>query len=242
LPPAASAEVAALTVARRLVRERIDAACARAGRRPTDVRLLAVSKGVMVSTLRAALEAGLTELGENRVGDVEAKAAVLPGVRWELVGRLQSNKAARAVAMFDVVHSIDTSELAHRLDRLVSDAENRSPATRPLPVFLQVNVDGDPAKAGLSPSELEAALPALCDLRGLELLGLMTIGRMVDAAEQARPTFAHLRELSARLRAQYPMLGAGLSMGMTDDFEIAVEEGATVVRVGRAIFGPLMAR
>ncbi len=184
----------------------------------------------------------MTELGENRVGDVAAKAAVLPDVRWELVGRLQSNKAARAVAMFDVVHSIDSPELAHRLDRLVSDAENRSPATRPLPVFLQVNVDGDPAKAGLSPSELEAALPALCDLRGLELLGLMTIGRMVDAPEQARPTFAGLRELSDRLRGQYPMLGAGLSMGMTDDFEIAVEEGATVVRVGRAIFGPVMAR
>ncbi|CAN5630200.1 YggS family pyridoxal phosphate-dependent enzyme [soil metagenome] len=231
-----------MTVARRLVRERIDAACARAGRRPTDVRLLAVSKGVTVSTLRAALAAGLTELGENRVGDVAAKAAVLPGVRWELVGRLQSNKAARAVAMFHVVHSIDTSELAHRLDRLMSDAESRSPATRPLPVFLQVNVDGDPAKSGLSPSELESALPALCDLRGLELLGLMTIGRMVDAPEQARPTFAGLRELSDRLRGQYPMLGAGLSMGMTDDFEIAVEEGATVVRVGRAIFGPVMAR
>jgi PLP dependent protein len=190
-----------------------------------------------VARLRAALAAGIVDFGENRVQEAEVKAGQLVGARWELVGRLQGNKAARALAVFGAIHSVDSLELAQRLDRLAVARVGDPAARRPVPVFLQVNVDDDPAKAGFLPAALESALAVLAALTGLELRGLMTIGRMVDRPEQARPTFAALRDLSLRLRQLDPRLGAELSMGMTDDFEVAVEEGATVVRVGRAIFG-----
>jgi PLP dependent protein len=198
---------------------------------------LAVSKGVAVPRLRAALAAGILDFGENRVQEAEAKSGELTGAKWELVGRLQGNKAARALAVFETIHSVDSLELARRLDRLVLAGGGESSARRLAPVFLQANVDDDPAKAGFLPTALESALPALAALEGLELRGLMTVGRLVDRPEQARPTFAALRDLSLRLRQVNPRLGAELSMGMSDDFEVAVEEGATVVRVGRAIFG-----
>jgi PLP dependent protein len=198
--------------------------------------LLPVSKGVPPSRLRSALAAGITEFAENRVQELAAKAAVLPEARWELVGRLQSNKATRALEVCRVIHSVDSLALAQRLDRLLAEGASGDSAAR-LPVFLQVNVDADPAKAGFTPSSLEDALPALVSLGSLELCGLMTIGRLVRAPEEARPTFAALRRLSKRLRQLSDRLGPGLSMGMSDDFEVAVEEGATVVRVGRAIFG-----
>jgi len=151
--------------------------------------------------------------------------------RWHLVGHLQSNKARRAVVLFEVVHSVDSLDLARRLDRLAGEAGRR------LPVYVQVNVDVDPAKSGFRPEELSGALPALLDLPALEPLGLMTVGVLVDDPERARPTFRSLHDLSRGLRARDPRLGAGLSMGMSDDFEVAVEEGSTCVRVGRAIFG-----
>lgn len=185
-----------------------------------------------MARLRGAIDAGLTTFGENRVQEAEEKVAVLAGARWQLVGHLQSNKAARAVAMFELIHSVDSVSLAERLDRLLA-ATGRPP----LPVYLQVNVDADPAKAGFRPADLPTALPALADLVRLELCGLMTIGRPGDRPAEARPTFAGLRDLSERIRAGEPRLGAGLSMGMSDDFEVAVEEGATVVRIGRALFG-----
>ena len=196
-----------------------------------------MSKAVPVERLGAALALGLTTLGENRVQEAEAKAAALPAAHWELIGRLQSNKAARAVALFDAIHSIDSVDLARRLDRL--SAEAGRPA--PLPVYLEVNVDADPAKAGFDSATLEGALAALAALEHLELRGLMTVGRLVDNAERARPAFAALRRLSERLHQLHPRLGSGLSMGMSADYEVAIEEGATVVRIGSALFGPRQA-
>ena len=194
--------------------------------------LVAVSKTVEAARLQAAVEAGLTLLGENRVQEAESKAPLLPGVRWHLIGPLQSNKARRAIELFDVIESVDSADLARRLDRIVGEA-GRSP----LSVYLQVNVDRDQAKAGFQPETLELEMPGLAELGNLRLLGLMTVGRLVDRAEDARPTFTRLRELSERLRGLTGELGPGLSMGMTDDYAVAIEEGATVIRVGRALFG-----
>ena len=229
----APADIEALRTAHKAVLERIAAAAERVGRNPADVELVCVSKSVEADRLRAAVAAGITILGENRVQEAEAKAPEVPGARWHMIGHLQSNKAARAVRLFDVVESVDSVELAARLGGLAHDALDG----RPLPVYLQVNVDRDPAKAGFSPDALEAALPGLVELGGLELRGLMTVGRAVDRPEVARSTFRGLRELRDRLRQVDSRLGTGLSMGMSDDFEVAVEEGATVVRVGRALFG-----
>jgi pyridoxal phosphate enzyme (YggS family) len=226
-------DVAEFRRARAAVEDRLAAAARRAGRDPAGVTLVAVSKTAPAQRLRSAVAAGLNVLGENRVQEAEAKAPELPGVHWHLVGPLQANKARRAVALFDVVQSVDSVDLARRLDRL--SAELRP--GRPLEVFLQVNVDDDPAKAGFAAAQVEAALPAILALPALRVAGLMTIGRLVATAEAARPAFRGLRELSARLRAVDPGLGPELSMGMSHDYEVAVEEGATIVRVGRAIFG-----
>jgi len=227
------ATAAALGAALADVRRRIDEACARAGRDSATVALLPVSKAIPAERLRAALELGLTTLGENRVQEAEAKAAALPTARWELIGRLQSNKATRAVALFDAIHSVDSVGLARRLDRLAAGTGR----PEPLPVYVEINVDEDTAKTGFDPATIEASLADLAGLDHLELRGLMTVGRVVDTAEQARPTFAALRRLSERLSGGEPRLGSGLSMGMSTDFEVAIEEGATVVRVGSALFG-----
>lgn len=227
------AEIDRLEVARSAVLDRIARACARAGRDPASVRLVAVSKTVPVGRVRAALAAGLTDFGENRVQEAATKVPLVPGARWHLVGPLQANKARRAVELFDVVQSVDSVELAGRLDRVAADLR----PGRPLPVLLQVNVDVDPHKAGFAPDGLAVALAALLALPALRVEGLMTIGRLVGDPEEARPTFRRLRDLSARLRAAQPALGPELSMGMSDDYPVAVEEGATIVRVGRALFG-----
>jgi pyridoxal phosphate enzyme (YggS family) len=188
---------------------------------------------VSATRLRAALAAGIATFGENRVQEAESKAPDVPGATWQMVGHLQSNKAARAARLFEVIQSVDSTELARRLGALAHDARDG----RPLPIFLQVNVDQDPDKTGFLADGLEAELPVLAGVDGLEILGLMTVGRLFHGPDDARPTFRALRELSVRLRRIDPRLGAGLSMGMSDDFEVAVEEGATVVRIGRAIFG-----
>lgn len=227
------AEIARLTTARAAVVDRIALACRPVGRDPAGVRLVAVSKTVPPERVRAALAAGLTDFGENRVQEAAGKAPLVPGARWHLVGPLQSNKARRAVELFDVIQSVDSVELAGRLGRVAAELR----PGRPLPVLLQVNVDVDPHKAGFTPDGLAAALPALLALPALRVVGLMTIGRLVGDPEEARPTFRRLRELSARLRAAQPGLGPELSMGMSDDYPVAVEEGATIVRVGRALFG-----
>jgi hypothetical protein len=232
-------EVAAFRAARGLVLDRIARAAERAGRDPAAIGLVAVSKTVRPDRLRAAVAAGLAVLGENRVQEGEDKRGLVGLATWHLIGPLQSNKVRRAIAAFEVIQSVDSLELGRRIDHLVADV--RGAGTR-LPVFVQVNVDEDPAKAGYAPERLAADLPQLGALAGLELLGLMTIGRLVADPAEARPTFIALRRLSEQLRAQLPALGPGLSMGMSSDFEVAVEEGATLVRVGRALFGDRPAR
>ena len=235
VPPDPS-EVASLARARDVVLGRIADACARSGRSPGDVTLVAVSKTVPAERLRAAVAAGLTALGENRVQEGEAKRDEVPGASWHLVGPLQSNKAKRALVAYDVIQSVESVGLAERLDRLARDVRGAGPDAR-YPVLLQVNVDDDPAKAGFRPADLPVALESIAACDALDVQGLMTIGRLADDAEAARPTFRALRELAIGLRSAGSGLGPALSMGMTDDFEVAVEEGATIVRVGRALFG-----
>lgn len=227
------AEVARLRAARERVLERIAAACRRVGRDPGEVTLVAVSKTVPVERLRAAVAAGLDLFGENRVQEAAAKVPEVAGARWHLVGPLQSNKARRAVELFDAIETVDSVDLAVRLDRILGELR---PEAR-YPILLQVNVDRDPAKAGLDPEAVAWALERISELVRLEVRGLMTIGRLVAEPEAARPTFRALRRLADRLRRSGLALGPELSMGMTDDFEVAVEEGATIVRIGRAIFG-----
>jgi pyridoxal phosphate enzyme (YggS family) len=211
------------------------AACVRSGRDSRAAVLVAISKTVPVERLRLAQAAGYDTLGENRVQEAAAKIPQLGPAEWHLVGHLQKNKAARAVELFDVIESVDSSALAARLDRLVGERGARGGGC--LPVYLQVNVDADPAKAGFVPDVLEQELEGLLGLSHLEVRGLMTVGFLTGGGEAARPTFARLRDLSERLRAGDERLGSGLSMGMTDDFEVALEEGSTLVRVGRALFG-----
>ena len=225
-------EIAAFSNARERVLSAVAGACARAGRDPATVQLVAVSKTVPAARLASAVAAGLTVLGENRLQEAESKAPQLPGVTWHLIGPLQSNKARRAVELFDVIESVDSVDLARRLDRLAGEV-----GRAPMDVYLQANVDRDEAKAGFRPDDMETEIAALGALPNLNLVGLMTVGRLVGSPEEARPTFRRLRELSERLRRAVPGLGAGLSMGMTDDYEVSIEEGATVIRVGRALFG-----
>lgn len=197
--------------------------------------LVAVSKTVSVERLRLALEAGHDVLGENRVQEAAAKIPRLGPAEWHLVGHLQKNKASKAVELFDVIEAVDSGALAVRLDHLVS-GHIAAPGGR-LPVYLQVNVDDDPAKEGFDPDGLAAELEHVLGLPNLEVRGLMTVGWLTAGGPEARPTFVRLRALSERLRAADPRLGPGLSMGMSDDFEVAIEEGSTLVRVGRALFG-----
>jgi PLP dependent protein len=234
-----ASHVDAIRAAHDRVLERIAAACARADRDPADVTLVAVSKEVDASRVRDAVTAGIRTFGENRVQEAMAKRPQVEGdgagegLTWHLVGPLQSNKVRKAVESFDVIQTVDSVDLARRIDSIVGGAGG----THRYPVLLQVNVDADPAKSGLHPPDVEPALAEVAGLPHLAVAGLMTVGRLVETAEAARPTFRALRELSERLRAAGTALGPALSMGMTDDFEVAIEEGATIVRVGRAIFG-----
>jgi pyridoxal phosphate enzyme (YggS family) len=229
-------------VRRAAILDRIGDAAARAGRGPGDVEVVAVTKTVAAEQIRAAYNAGFRHFGENRVQEREAKAGALrdlggagfgDGATWHLVGPLQSNKARRAVELFDVIETVDSLELAGRLSRIVGEVRPGGA----LPVLLQVNVDADAAKSGYDVPALERDLAAILELPGLRVDGLMTVGRLVDSPEHARPTFVALRALSERLRALDGRLGPALSMGMSEDYPIAVEEGATIVRIGRAIFG-----
>lgn len=237
-----AASVSAFAAARGRVLDAIAAACRRAGRTPDDVRLVAVSKTVPPEQVRAALAAGQLLFGENRVQEAVAKVAAVGAGEWHLIGPLQDNKARRALESVDCIESVDSVALARRLDRIVREIRGL-PAVGPqppgdrFPVLLQVNVDGDPGKAGFPPEAVAAVLPELAGLGALRFDGLMTIGRLAGRPEEARPTFVALRALSELLRAAAAALGPELSMGMSDDYAVAVEEGATIVRVGRALFG-----
>jgi PLP dependent protein len=219
--------------ARATVLARIAAACRRVDRDPATVTLVAVSKTVEAELLRQAVAAGLTLLGENRVQEAAAKVPLVPGALWQLVGPLQANKVRRALEVFETIQTVDSVGLAERIDRLAREVR---PNER-YPILLQVNVDEDPAKAGFAPRALGAEVARIAEFDALDVRGLMTIGHLATEPDASRPTFQRLRDLSALLRDAGARLGPELSMGMSDDFEVAVEEGATIVRVGRALFG-----
>ncbi|HKR22565.1 MAG TPA: YggS family pyridoxal phosphate-dependent enzyme [Pyrinomonadaceae bacterium] len=218
------------------VRAQIDAAAIKCGRLPPEVTLIAISKTHPASLVREAIQLGATDIGENRVQEAEQKINEVgrTAARWHLVGHLQANKARRAVQLFDVIHSLDSLELARRLDRLCGD-ENRSD----LSVLIQVDLGHEETKTGIDETELPQLIEGLKELRHLRLAGLMTLPPFFDDPEQARPFFRRLRELRDDLAAQgaFGDQKGELSMGMTNDFEVAIEEGATMVRVGTAIFG-----
>jgi hypothetical protein len=221
------------------VRARIAAAARRAGRDAADVTLVGVSKRMPADRMAEAARAGLACVGENYVQEAREKRTALEALpetralRWHLIGSLQRNKARDAVASFDVVETVDRVSLAQELDRRAAQAG------RTLEVLLQVNVSGEPQKAGARPEQVEALLGACAELPHLRVTGLMAVPEAADDPERTRPSFARLRALRDELRAVPG--GAGLrelSMGMSADFEVAIEEGATLVRVGTALFGP----
>jgi pyridoxal phosphate enzyme (YggS family) len=209
------------------VRERITRAAERAGRRPEEVLLVGISKTVEVERIREAVAAGIPALGENRVQEARAKVAALGHpVPWHLVGTLQTNKVKEALSLFDLIHSVDRVELARACDRRARER------ARPVDVLLEVNVAGEASKGGVAPDAVADTLDELSALAHLRVRGLMTVPPPVERPEDARPWFQALRKLGERHGL------AELSMGMSGDFEVAIEEGATMVRVGTAIFGP----
>ena len=221
------------------VEERIAAACRRVGRRRDDVRLVAVSKTVPPERIREAYEAGLRDFGENRVQEAERK---LPELReleitWHMIGHLQTNKARTARALFRWIHSIDSLRLAQRLDRDSEGAELAGGSL--LPVLVEVNLSGEASKSGVAESVAVDLARAISALPNLSLSGLMTVPPVTDDPEGARPYFARLRGLARVIDStRLPNVRMDeLSMGMSHDFEVAIEEGATLVRVGSAIFG-----
>ena len=218
------------------VRERIARAVERASRPPGEVTLVAVSKTHPEDAVRAAFAAGVRDFGENRVQEAEPKITATndlaaAGLRWHLVGHLQSNKARRAAGLFGVIQSVDSLEIAERLAR--SGAE----AGRPVRALVQVDLAGEETKFGLPEAELLPALESLRGRDGLRVEGLMVLPPYLEDPEETRPYFRRLRSLRDRAQAAGLLEGRELSMGMSHDFEAAVEEGATIVRVGTAIFG-----
>ena len=218
------------------VRERVARAAERAGRGPDEIRLIAVSKTVDSSVVQLAADSGVRDLGENRVQEAAGKAQKVKadGLRWHLIGHLQSNKARQAVSVFDVIHTVDTVDLARRLDRIAGEE-----GKRPI-VLIQVDLAHEPTKSGVDEPELPAIVGALDWAENLDFRGLMTMPPFFAEPEQGRGYFKRLREILANLnRGRAPQrLLTELSMGMSHDFEVAIEEGATMIRVGTAIFGP----
>jgi hypothetical protein len=224
------------------VRERIATAARRAGRDPREITLVAVTKTVPADRVRAAWELGVTDFGENRVQEAVAKIPLVipegeaeagrPGPRWHMIGHLQRNKVKHVIPLFDIIHSVDSVRLAREIDRRAGRAE------KVMPVLLEVNVAGEATKYGFAPEEVFAAVEEIKELPHLEIQGLMTVPPIAEDPEEVRPHFRRLRELRDELARRFPALNwHHLSMGMTDDFEVAIEEGATMVRIGRAIFG-----
>lgn len=231
-------------IARRLaaVRARIEAAARRAGRDPAGVRLIAVTKGVPAGRIREAVAAGLTAFGENRVQELVSKARELAGQRdgvsgpvaWHMIGHLQRNKVRHVVPVAAMLHSLDSLQLAVDLDRYLGRLGRR------LPVLVEVNTSGEPTKWGVPPGDAEALVRAASALPSLEVAGLMTVGPYTSDEGAVRASFRLLRELLTRIK-EAGAAGDGfaeLSMGMSADFDLAIEEGATMVRIGTAIFGP----
>ena len=215
------------------IRARIAEAAARSGRRPDRVLLVAVTKSVGPEVIRDAVAAGLRVFGENRVQEAREKIPLVPGVSWHLVGSLQRNKVKEALRLFHLIHSVDSLSLAEEISQraLLADANHSAE------ILIQVNVSAEPQKHGVSPDGTADLVAHVLRLPGARVRGLMGIAPRVEEPGLARPFFARLRETRDRVNALVP--GAGLdelSMGMTDDFEVAIEEGATMVRIGRALF------
>ena len=220
----------------RRVGERIEAAAARAGRRPDEIEILPVTKGHSMRAIETVAALGLGRIGENRVPEAEAKRAALgetPGVAWHLIGRLQRNKARRAVRLFDVIESVDSVRLAQTLSRIVGE-EGRAPVD----VLVQVNASGEAAKAGVGAEGAVDAVREICALPGLRVRGLMTMAPFTEKEAVLRPVFRRVARLLDRCRSQIPgFAGDVLSMGMSNDFEVAVEEGSTRLRLGTVLLG-----
>jgi len=226
------------------VRARIAEAAGRAGRDPDEVTLVAVTKTVPAWRVRMAWELGLTDFGENRVQEAVEKIPLISPqeksaisnlkseIHWHMIGHLQRNKVRHAIPLFDLVHSVDSVRLAREIDRRAGQAG------KVMPVLIEVNVAGEASKYGFAPQALGEAVRQIADLPSVTICGLMTVAPITEDAEAARPSFRRLRRLRDGLAEQFPDIDwHHLSMGMTDDFEVAIEEGATLVRIGRAIFG-----
>jgi pyridoxal phosphate enzyme (YggS family) len=216
-----------------LIQQRISAACNRTGREPDSVMLLAVSKTHPPETIQAATSLGLLVFGENKVQEAKAKIPMCPGkLRWHFIGHLQSNKCRDAVQLFEMIQSVDSLPLAQEINRRAAEA------ARTMPVLLEVNLAGEASKFGYTPERLLAELKEINALPRIEIHGLMTVPPWSPNAENSRPHFRRLCELKQECEQ---ILGAPLpelSMGMSGDFEAAIEEGATIVRIGTALFGP----
>ena len=215
------------------VRETIATAAVAAGREPATVRLVAVTKGHPAEAVRAALHLGLSDVGENRVEELDGKLAALgrEGLRWHMVGHVQGRKARGVVELADLIHSVDSVRLAERLSRAAVDRG------RDVAILAQVNTSGEVGKKGLTHEGAEEAVLAMAELPGLSLEGLMTMAPLTDETRVLSSAFARLRELRDRLIARSDRIGGELSMGMTNDLAVAVREGSTMVRVGTALFG-----
>jgi pyridoxal phosphate enzyme (YggS family) len=218
------------------VRDRIARAARRAGRAPEEVTLVAISKTHPAEAVREAFAAGLRHFGENKVQEAEGKLGALDdlhaqGARWHLVGHLQTNKVNKAAALFDAIHSVDSLRVAERIERAAGDLH------RVIEVLVQVDLAGEETKSGLPPERLPGTLEQIRGFKAVRAVGLMLLPPLTDDPEDARPLFRRLRELRDEVHAQGLLVDRRLSMGMSHDLEVAVEEGATHVRVGTAIFG-----
>ncbi len=214
------------------IQQRLTAACGRAGREPSSVQLLAVTKTQPIEVICAAAELGLTTMGESRVQEAKAKIGRCPGrLRWHMIGHLQSNKCRDAVRLFSMIQSVDSLELAEEINKWCDKS------AKTMPILLEVNVAGESSKFGYPPAKLLAELAQVNALPKVEVHGLMTIAPWTQTPEKVRPIFRRLRELKGECEQ---ILGAPLphlSMGMSGDFEVAIEEGATIIRIGSAVFG-----
>jgi PLP dependent protein len=213
--------------------QRLAAACERAGRDPASVTLLAVSKGQAPEAVQTAAQLGLGLFGENRVQEAKSKIPLCPGrLRWHMIGHLQSNKCRDAVQLFEMIQSVDSVALAEEINKWAEKS------AKVMPVLLEVNMAGESTKFGFKPDEVLSELPGLNALPRVEIHGLMTIAPWTPDPERVRPVFRTLRDLKERCEGKLGASLPHLSMGMSGDFEVAIEEGATIVRLGTALFGP----
>lgn len=214
------------------IQERVRAACVRCGREPAEVGIVAVAKRYGPDAVTGVAACGLTVFGENRIQEAKQKIPLCPGhLEWHLVGHLQSNKVRDAISLFHMIHSVDSLRLLETVDRLCGEAGKR------LPVCLQVNVSGEGSKFGMDPTEVAPTLEAATAFMNVEVEGLMTMPPFTEDPEGSRPVFRRLRDVRDEVRDRTGVALEALSMGMSNDFDVAIEEGATWIRVGTLLFG-----